>query len=244
MLGFLRRLIDPARTSSNADSGSELAREELEDLSRFFPPNDVHSPEAWDAYWKAQLDHGIGLLMCELFCDDNFLLDAMQARSLTTVFCVGSGMSREPHALAAAGLDVTALDLSPFAMESVSRIKRRGSGRFFDERRLRDGGRVGFVAGDLMDPATCPGPYDVIVERKTLQLVAEEDRPRAVTAVVNRLSPHGILLTHCHDGRWKPPAMPRHVVEPLLAPAGVTKVPWGSVPPPDGRIALVFTSTG
>lgn len=63
-------------------------------------------------------------------------------------------------------------------------------------------------------------------------------------AVVARLSPQGILLTHCHDGRWRPPARPRHSVAPLLEPAGVRVVPWGSAPEGEGRCAFAFTSTG
>ena len=31
-----------------------------------------------------------------------------------------------------------------------------------------------------MDPAVCPGPYDVIIERKTLQLFADEEGPHAL----------------------------------------------------------------
>jgi hypothetical protein len=99
-----------------------------------------------------------------LFCNDDLLLDAMQARSLSTVLCVGSGLSVEPRALAAAGLDVTALDLSPYAMWCAPTLDVRRSGRFFDQQRLRAGGRVRFVAGDLMGSAVGPGPYDVIIE--------------------------------------------------------------------------------
>ena len=179
-----------------------------------------------------------------MFCDDDLLLDAMQARSLSTVLCVGSGLSVEPRALAAAGLDVTALDLSPYAMWCAPTLDVRRSGRFFDQQRLRAGGRVRFVAGDLMDLAVCRGPYDVIIERRTLQLFTDEERPHALQAVLARLSPLGILLTHCHDGCWRPPADPRHHVEPLLEPAGVRVVPWESVPEAEGRCAFVFTSTG
>jgi hypothetical protein len=245
MIRFLRWLIDPPRIGSVAEGASE--RPPLppdDDLSWFFPPNDVRSPAAWDAYWKAQIDHGVPPQWCDLFCDDDFLLDAMQARSLSTVLCVGSGLSSEPRALAAAGLCVTALDLSPYAMSCAGTLECRGSGQFFDPQRLRAGGSVTFVAGDLMDQAVCPGPYDVIIERKTLQLFPDEERPRALRAVLARLSPQGILLTHCHDGCWRPPAAPRHHVEPLLEPADMRVAPWGSLPEGEGQCAFIFTSTG
>jgi chemotaxis methyl-accepting protein methylase len=179
-----------------------------------------------------------------MFCNDNFLLEVTQARSLSTVLCVGSGLSTEPHALAVAGLDVTALDLSPFAMEWARQVQFKSSDRFFDRRWLRDGGKVRFVVGDLMDPSVCPGPYDLIIERKTLQLFPDEQRQSALAFVLNRLSDRGVLLTHCHDGCWKPPGPPRHHVRPLLTAAGMRIVQGQTIPAEAGRFAIVFTSTG
>jgi hypothetical protein len=65
---------------------------------------------------------------------------------LRSILCVGAGISGEPHALAAAGFD---------AMVPSEFLEGRT------------------VAGDLRDVTICPGPYDVIIERKTLQLFAE-----------------------------------------------------------------------
>lgn len=181
-----------------------------------------------------------------MFCDDNALLDAMNVRGLRTVLCVGSGISQEPHAVAAAGFHVTALDISPFAVRFASRLALSPGdiGRFFDSRRTRPSGTVTFAVGDLLDYTVCPGPFDVVIERKTLQLFPERERAVALGAVVNRLSQNGILLTHCHDGGWKPPASPIHLIQPLLRPSGVTVVEQGSPVPNEGRIAFVVMSTG
>jgi SAM-dependent methyltransferase len=181
-----------------------------------------------------------------LFCDDNALLDAIDARGLSTVLCVGSGISQEPRALAAAGLDVTALDISPVAMRFAGAFpfEPATAGRLFNPMRARAGGIVKFAVGDLLDSTKCCGPFDVIIERRTLQLFSEHERPVALGAVVNRLSPRGILLTHCHDGRWKPPAPRKHVIEPLLGSTGVQIIQHGSALPHEGRAAFVVLSTG
>jgi hypothetical protein len=50
-----------------------------------------------------------------MFCEDWELVGAMRANGMKTVLCVGNGISQEPRALAWAGFDVTALDLSPLA---------------------------------------------------------------------------------------------------------------------------------
>lgn len=248
MFKIIRWLIDPPRVQNRPAVGSEaeMAVDPDDDMAWFFPPRDVRSAEPWDRFWSAQVEHGIGPQLHDMFCDDNALLDAMELRGLTTVLCVGSGISHEPHALAAAGLDVIALDISPFAMRFASALSLNatGVGRFFDSRRTRRGGSVKFAVGDLLDSTVCPGPFDVIIERKTLQLFPEHERAVALGALVARLSPNGILLTHCHDGSWKPPEPRTHVIEPLLGPSGFRIVRHGSAVPDEGRAAFVVLSTG
>jgi hypothetical protein len=217
-----------------------------DEMAWFFPPSDVHSAGPWDQYWRGQIEHGIGPPLHDMFCDDDALLDTIAERGLRTVLCVGNGISQEPHALAAAGLHITALDISPFATRLASELTLGESdvGRFFKGQRTRPGGSVRFEVGDLLDAAVCPGPFDVVIERRTLQLFPEIERARALMAVAARLSERGVLVTHCHDGGWKPPASPLHVVEPLLKPHGFQVLRHGSSMPDDGRVALVVMSTG
>jgi len=73
---------------------------------------------------------------------------------------------------------------------------------------------------------------------------AEPQFSLILTALIARLSTDGILFTHCHDGRWRPPDTPRNVTsEWWLAHGGIL---WDgeSRPTPEGRVARRFTSTG
>src|SRR5215210_3484590 len=209
-----RWLRDPPRVAESATHAAkdphDVLRKALEtlpdDLSWLVPPQELHAAEPWDRWWRDQLTAQLPLMFVDMFCRDDALLDAIHARGLSTVLCVGSGVSMEPHALTAAGLHVTALDISPVAMEFARQVSNTPAGieRFFKPEHLRPGGSLQFCVGDLTDPSMCPGPYDVIVERKTLQLFPEAERPAAVAAVVARLSENGLFLTHSHNGGWRP----------------------------------------
>jgi hypothetical protein len=92
----------------------------------------------------------------------------MLENGLKTVLCVGNGASPEASALAAAGFEVTVLDLSPVVIRFWERIGLRENASFRET--LRPGGRLVCVAGNLLDLTLCPGPFDVVIERKTLHL--------------------------------------------------------------------------
>ena len=240
------RFLDWLFRSSAERVQQRLAAARADDMDWFFPPAEVHAGEPWDRYWRAQLEHGIGPPLHDMFCNAGALLDLLEPRGPRTVLCAGSGISQEPHALAAAGLHVTALDISPFAMRFAAQAVLTGDEheRFLGRNRTRPGGTVRFEVGDLLDPKACPGPFDLVIERRTLQLFPESERAEALSAVAARLSERGILLTHCHDGRWRPPAAPRHVIDPLLGPAGFGRIRHGVPLPSDGRAAIVSISTG
>jgi SAM-dependent methyltransferase len=136
----------------------------------------------------------------DLFCRDGRLIDAMRANRLKTILCVGSGISQEPKALALAGFDVTALDISPLAIKVAQEwdvpkeiLLKLTEGRQAGRRR-----RVRFVTGNLLDASVCPGPFDVVLERKTLQLFPDEDRPAAMRALAARLATPGIVFSRSH----------------------------------------------
>jgi hypothetical protein len=92
------------------------------DSTKLFPPKTMTDPAAWDTFWQDQLDIGYAW-MNDVICMDGDLIDEMRARGLQTVLCVGSGVSVEPHALAIAGFRVTALDLSPLAIQTASAVQ-------------------------------------------------------------------------------------------------------------------------
>jgi hypothetical protein len=56
-----------------------------------------------------------------------------------------------------------------------------------------------FVVGDLLDPSVCPGPFDVVIERRVVQTFWEKGCPAALSALAARLGTVGIFLSFCLD---------------------------------------------
>jgi SAM-dependent methyltransferase len=224
-----RRAAGEAKSNEN-DDVADLA-ELFGDMEWLCPPNTVHDPHAWDAYWKNQVTHGLGPEIFDMFLDSDEMVGVLRANGLRSVLCVGNGISQEPRMLAKAGFDVAAMDLSPVAMYLCTRI-------------CEEGGPIPrFVVGDLIDPAICPGPFDVVIERRTLQLFPDSERPLALQAVANRLAQRGIFFSHCHDSGWRPPADPYHATESWFHENGwdVWRHDTESL---KGRAAWPFMSTG
>jgi hypothetical protein len=216
------------------------------DSSWLYPPNTLVDPAPWDKYWSEQIAHGVGDFV-HLFCEDGDLVDTMRANGFRTVLCVGNGISQEPRALAWAGFDVTVLDLSPFAMKVASEAAPPAEflAQLVGGRSAGPNGDLKFVVGDLCDAACCPGPYDVVIERLTLQLYlckGEGDHSAALQAVANRLASPGIFFSQSHDGAWKPSKPRIHWNESYFRAND-----W-PIWPIDGtfttRVAWLFTTTG
>ncbi len=220
----------------------KLANINIEDLQ---PPHASHASEPWDKYWRLQYETGVWGFH-DMFVDDRELVSVMNARGFRTVLCVGAGLSVEPHALVAAGFAVTMLDISPDVVAAMRAIqfKPEAFGRVLDAAQLRPGGSFEAVAGDLSDVAFCPGPYDVVIERKTLQLFPDTERGGALAAVAQRMNPNGILITHVHDGCASATRPATHYVAPFLAGCGFTRGTLESSKATPGRTAVTFLSTG
>ena len=71
----------------------------------------------------------------------------------------------------------------------------------------RSGGSLRFVTGDLVDPTVCPGPFDAVIERRTLQLFPEPERLVALERLVARLATRGVLVSHRHGAPSQTPAI-------------------------------------
>ena len=210
----------PAETADEA--ASDLPPADADNFDWVHPPADRHDPAAWDAYWQDQFDHLGGLAFIDLFVDDREFVAALRERSGESVLCLGNGVSREPLALAAAGFHVTVLDVSPLANDTLAKISRQiepGDDDMFkqyiDAGDQRGGGSVTYVTGDFTDASICPGPFDLIIERRTLQLFREE-LPFAVDRIAGRLAPDGILFSQSHLGGWRPGDERAHPAEKLL----------------------------
>jgi Methyltransferase domain len=182
------------------------------------------SPDAayWDQWWNDLLSDGRALPYMFPIIEspmvlhqgnyyavahsDDLLISVMVEHGLRTILCAGSGISMEPRALAEAGFNVTALDVSPTALRVVEGIELGPNGvrHFCGSGAHRTGGHVDFVVGSLLDMTVCPGPFDVVIERRTVQRFEENDRPAALRALAGRLGEIGILLSHCNDNQYFP----------------------------------------
>jgi SAM-dependent methyltransferase len=184
--------------------------------------------------------------MYDMMIDDSDLVRVMNAESMRQVLCAGCGVSQEPRALAEAGFEVVALDISPRAIEITRALDFPPEvfGEFCDGDMRSDGGQVTYVVGDFFDSEVCPGPFDVIVERRTAQLFSEDDLRTVMAALAERLGPEGVFLSHCHDGGWKPPAEPKHFIKTWFEEHGWTIWNGGSGEKPSGQVAWLVISTG
>lgn len=220
--------------------------DEPDDDSWFFPPEDVHDRAAWDRYWQNQVSHGLTPPLFDMHCQDAPLIECLRKRRGRTVLCAGNGISQEPRALAAAGFDVTAIDLSAMAtnLAQTWELDSEELDQFCTKEQLESGGSTNFVVGDFLDGSLCPGPFDAIIERRTLQLFPEQQRGAALDCLISRIQPNGLFLSHCHDGRWKPPAEPIHRVEGLFRDRGWRIFRWAVSPDHPGRVAWLVMSTG
>jgi methyltransferase family protein len=173
-------------------------------------------------------------------------VQVMNAEGMKSILCAGNGISQEPRALAQAGFQVVALDLSSQAVEIARGFEFTTEAfKFFCEPGMRQpGGQVEFVVGDILNPAVCPGPFDVIIERRTAQIFFDHDIGGVLRALVERLSQDGIFLSHCHDRAWRPPAEPRHFTKSWFQQNRWTMWNRSSDRKPPGRVAWFFTSTG
>ncbi len=84
----------------------------------------------------------------------------------------------------------------------------------------KGGGSLLFVTGDLMNPGVCPGPFDVVIERRTLQLFQGLDKIAALEHLVARLGERGTFVSHQHEGGGRPGDARAHYAEAWLNSRG------------------------
>jgi len=209
------------------------------ELDPLMPPRDVSDVSAWDRYWDAHVREGFGPGFFDAPIRPD-LVTIVKAAGLRRVLCAGNGLSLEPWYFAVEGCQVTALDLSPRAAEILQIVELPPEWRLQAD---QSGGHIDYVVGDLRDPAVCPGPFDVIIERRTAQLYEEHELDEVLAALAARLDEHGIFVSHCHDGGWRPPASPRHHTRAWFVRNRWTLWDGAGAKPP-GRVAWLQTSTG
>jgi SAM-dependent methyltransferase len=231
----------PRFEDRSADSPVGDVRELLE------PPAVLTDGAAWDRYWENHLRLGFGPTMFDMMIDDGDLVRSMRDARLFTVLCVGNGMSMEPRALAAAGLAVTALDVAPRVTSFASRVPLDDEyiARLLGGTGQRAGGTVEFATGSAFDPIVCPGPFDVIIERRTAQnYAATNSMPQFLAAVARRLAPRGLFVSHFHDGGWRPGKPETHLPGEWFTSNGWPIVRGKHAGPVSRQMAWLIRSTG
>jgi SAM-dependent methyltransferase len=209
------------RSASESTDGLSIAvagvkaAEDEDDFAWLRTPCDVGHPAAWDRYWEGQLAHGnVASAFGDMMSSNRELPGLLRRRGVRRVLCAGSGLSAEPHALARMGFDVTALDLSPRATELGPTLDFGPDPRMHRAEGASAAavppGTLSYIAGDLLDASICPGPFDCIIERRTVQLLP--DRELALDRLAARLGLRGLLISHVH-GAWRPGLSREHFAQ-------------------------------
>jgi SAM-dependent methyltransferase len=236
-----------AGVTATADAPRRNVIDDDDEMAWFWPPTTIADVASWDKYWRDQVTHGLTPPLFDMLNNSADLAAVMSQHGLKTLLCAGNGISQEPRAFAEAGFHATALDSSPFAAhvaqtwEFASKDVEVNMG----SRPRCDGGVVQFVVGDILDRSVCPGPFDVVIERRMLQLFEKDQLAGALDALASRLKEDGILLSHCHNGAWRPGQDRIHPMKVLLEEHGWRFwTPYEGSPKPLGRVAWLFFSTG
>jgi hypothetical protein len=99
-----------------------------------------------------------------------------------------------------------------------------------DRHRPQGGGSLTIVSGDLTDRTSCPGPFDTVIERRTVQLFPPAERSLALECLVERLATPGVFVSHQHFGAWRPGDPRTHFAEDWLMAQGFVIGAYPSVP--------------
>ena len=110
----------------------------------------------------------------------------------------------------------------------------------------RGGGSLTFVTGDLSGAAVCPGPYDAIVERRTLQHFRENDRIAGLEKLVKRLAERGTFVSQEHRVGEGPDFVNPHFAEEWLLANGFARYEPRQPEAHDGapRLAYLMNTFG
>ncbi len=129
-------------------------------------------------YRDAGADYLFGVAPCRFLQMHQGVLSAG-----STALSVADGEGRNSVWLAEQGLDVTALEISPVALEKARRLAR---GR---------GVEVEFIQGDMLTMPWPPGQFDIVLG-VFIQFVGPDDREVQFARIKQALKPGGLLLLH------------------------------------------------
>ena len=106
------------------------------------------------------------------------------------VLVIANGLSLLPRVGAELGQHCTAIDLSSAAISFLEAY----SADVLPPGRRRPGGSVSFVCGDLRVVELAPGPFSLIVSRRSLWGLVDPMLQEVIEAIDRRLEPGGQLL--------------------------------------------------
>lgn len=182
-------------------------------------PQDPTDVEGWENFWKQMTsDGGVSDESYDLLDESDRLIPLLQQRGCQTILCAGNGIAVEPYMLAYLGFSVTALDISSPAIEYLANFpitpkyiknfyyfqqeQQDKTETEFSEQVIKKIKSVKFVTGDIFQRQHCPGPFDAIITRRTLQCFwqnSPEKTFQGIQALLDRLSPRGLLYFHGHN---------------------------------------------
>lgn len=177
--------------------------------------------DGWDLFWKYIISNNqfyYNDFFCSMFSDYNSLASLFKKHGYKTILCAGNGISLEPYFFANEEFSVTALDISSEANKFLANFplnpsdlrgfyqenypgNKEPAGNFYQEE-ISKIKSVKLVTGDIFNSDCCPGPFDVIITRKTLQCFwgkSGEKTFEGMQELLARLSPHGLLYVHTHN---------------------------------------------
>ena len=178
--------------------------------------------DGWDLFWKYIISNNqfyYNDFFCSMFSDYNSLASLFKKHGYKTILCAGNGISLEPYFFAYEGFAVTALDISSEANKFLANFPltlldvkifydlktselEEWRDREFSEAEIQRINSVNLVTGDIFNSECCPGQFDVIITRKTLQCFwgkSGEKTFEGMQELLARLSPHGLLYVHTHN---------------------------------------------
>ncbi len=198
----LRGLLKTYPQNSNAYQDLLIRIEDTEERLGMCPPKDPLNIAGWDRYWQYHLtEWETPLKLTHYFEVTKPLMSLIQKMGYTTALSVGCGISLEVRGFAAGGLHAIGLDASQVAIDYAAKctLFTTYQDQFLEPHEHTPDGIVEFLVGNFLDPTVCPGPFDVIVSRGTIQYFHRLNMlDTALQSLANRLNATGILVIGTH----------------------------------------------
>jgi hypothetical protein len=184
------------RAGGNAGLDYYLNRWEKEEYIKIDNP-----AEYWNNYWQAKIASGAAQEHFFYFEITDQIVPLLRKLNLTKILCVGNGISLEAPALAYAGFQVDVLDISSAAITYLSnyQLTDKDLMNFYRADQYRPGGKIDYIVGDFTDINLCPGPYDLIITRRTLQYFTRNNFIAVINTLIARLNDGGVFINHSHN---------------------------------------------